>query len=77
MYDVNGENRLSIVDVKADNVTIENFVLLNGGGDGGGIANNGANCTITGNTCSSGDYNDGLYNFGNNCTITGNTCSSG
>ena len=77
VYDVNGENRLSIVDVKADNVTIENFVLLNGGGDGGGIANNGANCTITGNTCSSGDYNDGLYNFGNNCTITGNTCSSG
>ena len=77
VYDPDNVEIYSVFTNNADNVIIDGFNIVNNTSDyyyGYGLSNTGANCTITGNTCSSSDVS-GLYNSGNNCTITGNTCS--
>ena len=75
VYDESYTNMYSVLDSSGNNCTLDGFVVDNTSFEGYGLYSTGANCTITGNTCSSGD--SGLFNYGTKCVITGNTCSSG
>jgi hypothetical protein len=84
---VSGNNLVTVFAVNAGvtNASLASLIIAGGSaqGSGGGIANDGtltvSNCTISGNTVTSGQSGGGVYNAGtltlNNSTISGNSAA--